>query len=68
MRVIRGVVGVLLILMGLVFIGQGLNLILGSPVMSGHPIYAALGLLCVLVGAWLFNGAARPRIRGSRPG
>lgn len=44
--------GVLLVLIGLTWIGQGFNMITGSG-MSGHPIYAALGVVVALVGAWL---------------
>lgn len=54
----RVVGGVLLVLIGLVWIGQGLNMIGGSA-MSGHPIYALLGLVVGAVGAWLCWGAVR---------
>jgi hypothetical protein len=58
MRVIRGVGGVLLVLIGLLWIGQGLGMIGGS-VMTGHPIYALLGIVVGLAGLWLVLLAAR---------
>ena len=63
MRVIRGVLGVLVILVGVLWIGQGVGLVPGS-IMTGHPIYAVLGLLCILVGAWVLNGVFRRRVGG----
>lgn len=65
MRIIRGVLGVLIILIGLVWIGQGLGYIPGS-MMTGQLIYAALGLLCVVVGAWLLRSTMARRSRGLR--
>jgi hypothetical protein len=58
MRVIKGVVGVVLVLAGLVWIGQGLNMIKGS-FMTGDPWYALLGLVVGLVGLWLLWSMAR---------
>ena len=52
----KRVFGVILILIGLVWIGQGLNLVGGSA-MSGRPIFAVLGLVVVVVGAWLLRSA-----------
>lgn len=52
--------GLILMLIGVVWIGQGLNLIKGS-VMTGQPIYALLGLVLFLVGGWLVWGFARSR-------
>ena len=43
------VVGIVLILVGIVWILQGLNILLGS-VMSGRPVYSALGLGVAVVG------------------
>ena len=56
------VVGVMAVATGVVFIGQGLNAIKGSS-MTGHPGYAWLGAVLVVVGlglvlvAWRFSGA-----------
>jgi hypothetical protein len=58
MRVIKGVVGVVFVLAGLVWIGQGLNMIKGS-FMTGDPWYALLGLVVGLVGLWLLWSMAR---------
>jgi len=44
--------GILLVLIGLVWIGQGLNLIKGSG-MSGHGQYAVAGVVVALGGLWL---------------
>ncbi|MDQ2742757.1 MAG: hypothetical protein M3Z66_10760 [Chloroflexota bacterium] len=51
-------VGAIVILVGLVWIGQGLNLIGGS-MMTGHPIYALLGLIAESIGVWLLWTARR---------
>ena len=59
MRWVFNIVGVLLILIGLVWIGQGINVLLGS-FMSGKPLYAVLGLVVGLIGAaLLFFGNRR---------
>jgi hypothetical protein len=57
---IRLVVGILLGLLGLAWIGQGLNLIKGS-MMTGQPQWAVIGVVLVLVAAWLLWGVARAR-------
>jgi len=50
--------GVVLALVGLVWIGQGTDVITGSG-MSGHGQYALLGIVVALVGLWLLWAAAR---------
>jgi len=61
MRAILGTVGVLAVLVGVVFIGQGVNVIHGSS-MSGHGGYAGLGAVLLVVGlglviwAWRLGG------------
>jgi protein-S-isoprenylcysteine O-methyltransferase Ste14 len=66
--VIRGVLtvlGVLAVLTGVVFIGQGVNLIHGSS-MSGHGGYAGLGAVLLVIGlglilwAWRAGGPRAP--------
>jgi hypothetical protein len=60
--VIRGVsaiVGVVLVLVGVVFVGQGTNVIHGSS-MSGHGVYAVLGGVLVVVGLAVLR-SVRPR-------
>ena len=57
---IRGVVGVVLCLVGIVFILQGPNVIHGSG-MSGHGGYAGLGGVLVVGGVALLAWAWRVR-------
>jgi hypothetical protein len=49
---IRGIAGVVCVLLGLLWMGQGLNLLPGS-FMSGQRQWAIIGLVLVVVGAWL---------------
>jgi hypothetical protein len=56
MRWVRAVAGVILTLVGLLWILQGLNVIGGSG-MSGHGQYAVLGMVVAVVGLWLVQGA-----------
>jgi hypothetical protein len=58
--------GVVLVLLGLLWIGQGLNLLPGS-VMSGQVLWVIIGLLVLLVGAWLLWRTARVRSRSASP-
>jgi hypothetical protein len=62
MRWVRGVGGVVLTLVGLLWILQGVNVIGGSG-MSGHGQYAVLGVVVGLIGIWLLQGAIW--VRGS---
>jgi hypothetical protein len=62
-RVIRGtllLLGALAVLTGVVFIGQGVNLIHGSS-MSGHGGYAGLGAVLLAIGLGLMSWARRLR-------
>ena len=52
MRAILGIVGGLAVLVGVVFIGQGVNVIHGSS-MSGHGGYAGLGAVLLVIGLGL---------------
>lgn len=62
MKVVLYIVGILLILVGVVWILQGFNILLGS-MMSGHILYAILGLVVGLIGiALLVYANRRPRI------
>jgi hypothetical protein len=60
-RAILGIAGVLAVVVGVVFIGQGVNVIHGSS-MSGHGGYAGLGAVLLLIGlgpvlwAWRLRG------------
>jgi protein-S-isoprenylcysteine O-methyltransferase Ste14 len=57
---IRGIPGVVLCLIGAVWIAQGTDAVHGSS-MSGHGSYAALGVVVVLIGLALLAWAWRSR-------
>jgi hypothetical protein len=63
---IKGIGGVVCVLIGLVWIGQGTNLMPGS-VMSGQQMWVIIGLVVLVVGAWLLWGVARERRTISSP-
>jgi hypothetical protein len=60
MRWVKLVVGILLGLIGLVWVGQGLNLIKGSG-MTGQLQWAVIGAVLIVIAAWLLWGFARDR-------
>jgi protein-S-isoprenylcysteine O-methyltransferase Ste14 len=62
---VRGIVGVLLCLTGVVWILQGTNAMHGSS-MSGHGGYAVLGAVVFVIGAALLAWAWRIRASQSR--
>ncbi len=53
--VVRRVVGVIVGLVGLVWLFQGIG-VLGGSFMSGSSTWATIGLVLVLAGAWLVAG------------
>ena len=57
-----GLLGVLVFLVGVLFVGQGTNVIHGSS-MSGHGAYAVLGGVLVVIGLALVTWAWRLRSR-----
>ncbi|HEY5265498.1 MAG TPA: hypothetical protein VIJ40_01665 [Acidimicrobiales bacterium] len=59
---VRGIVGLVLSLTGIVWILQGTNVMRGSG-MSGHGIYAVLGVVVLLIGVALLAWAWRIRGR-----
>ncbi|HVC39445.1 MAG TPA: hypothetical protein VNH20_05650 [Candidatus Dormibacteraeota bacterium] len=59
----RGIAGVLLCLVGIVWIGQGANLIGGS-FMTGQGLWLGIGCVCLVAGLALLVWAGR--IRGAR--
>ncbi|HUY55218.1 MAG TPA: hypothetical protein VMV23_08675 [Candidatus Nanopelagicaceae bacterium] len=59
----RGIGGVVLLLVGIVWVGQGLNLIGGS-FMSGQVVWLGLGCLCLLAGLVVLVWAWRIRPAG----
>jgi hypothetical protein len=54
------VIGVLLCLIGVVWIGQGIGTIHGS-FMTGHAIWAVIGAVVLAIGIALLSGFARAR-------
>ena len=58
MKWVRLVIGVICALLGLVWLGQGLNVIKGS-FMSGQTQWAVIGLVLLVLAAWLLWGALR---------
>jgi hypothetical protein len=65
---VRGFGGVILVVLGAVWIAQGVGAMSGSA-MSGHGQYAALGVVVALIGLFLLVRAWRMRNRdlGGRP-
>jgi hypothetical protein len=57
---IRGIAGVVCVLIGLVWIGQGINILPGS-FMSGQRQWAIIGLGLLIVGGWLLWSLIRSR-------
>jgi hypothetical protein len=60
----RGVIGLLLLITGAVWLAQGTNLLHGSG-MSGHGLFAVLGGALVVIGVILIAWAWRIRNRGT---
>jgi hypothetical protein len=61
MKIVLNILGVLFTLIGLVWILQGFNVLLGS-MMSGHIQYAFLGLVVAVIGVGMLVFAnRRPR-------
>jgi len=58
MRILAAIIGVLLILVGLVWIGQGLGFLKGS-VMTGNIMWTWIGIVVAVVGAALAVVALR---------
>jgi hypothetical protein len=61
----RGIAGVVLCLVGAVWIGQGTNVLHGSG-MSGEKQWTVIGAVLVMIGAALLTRAWKAR--GGRPG
>jgi hypothetical protein len=63
LTIARRIVGALLVLTGVVWLGQGLDLIKGSS-MTGSTFWAVVGALCVVGGlgllSWPWRRAHRP--------
>ena len=56
----RVVIGVILALVGVVWLGQGIGLIKGS-FMTGEALWAVIGAVCLFFGVMLLRGASRMR-------
>lgn len=61
---VRGIIGVLLCVVGVVWILQGINVLHGSG-MSGHGLYAVLGAVVFVIGGALLTWAWRIRNSGT---
>ena len=57
---LRAGLGVLVFLVGLIWMLQGLGVLAGSP-MTGVTLWAIVGPIVAVVGAWLIAGALRAR-------
>jgi hypothetical protein len=66
MKVVRRIIGALLVLTGVVWMGQGFNLISGSS-MTGSTFWAVVGLLCFLGGLFLLGWPWRQPREQSEP-
>jgi len=53
--------GALLVLMGLIWALQGMNVLQNSPVMSGKPLWAVIGSIVAIIGVLLVTRSVRPR-------
>jgi hypothetical protein len=62
---LKGLVGAICVLIGVVWIGQGIGVVPGS-FMTGQLMWAIIGLVLVIVGAWLLWSLAR-RSAGATP-
>ena len=62
---LMAVVAALLVLVGVVFVGQGLGILQGRSVMVGDRTWAVIGAVLVLAGGWIgWRIATRRRISG----
>jgi hypothetical protein len=65
---LKGIGGVVCVVIGLLWVGQGTNVLRGSD-MSGHLQWAIMGLLVLIVGVWLLwsvvSGRRRATIGGA---
>ena len=57
-RTLRLIIGVLLVLIGAVWILQGVGLVKGS-FMTGEAVWAVIGAVCVVIGVVVVRGPRR---------
>ena len=63
----RGIIGIVLCLTGVVWIGQGTDVLSNSKLMSGHGQYTLLGIVVLVVGLALLGWAVRIWRRAVEP-
>ncbi len=64
MKVALVIVGIVLVLLGGVWVLQGTNVLTGSAVMSGHSLWTIIGAIVAVVGIiLLLVGAARKKAK-----
>ncbi len=63
---LKGIVGVVCVVVGLVWIGQGAGMLPGS-FMSGQSMWAIIGLVLLIAGAWLLWSVVRARAASGPP-
>jgi len=56
----RLIIGIVLVLTGAVWFGQGIGTIGGS-FMTDDPLWAVIGVICIFIGVMLLIGARRAR-------
>jgi hypothetical protein len=61
----RGIIGVVLCVVGAVWVAQGTNVLHGSG-MSGHGQYTVLGAVVIIIGLFMLVWAYRARARARR--
>ncbi len=60
MKWLLNILGVILVLIGVIWVLQGVNILPGS-FMSGHILYAVLGIIVGAIGAFLLTYTNRKR-------
>jgi hypothetical protein len=61
-KIARNIVGVLLVLIGIVWVGQGVGIIQGS-FMTGEAQWALIGIVCLILGGLLLFTTNRRRLQ-----
>lgn len=67
MKWLWNILGIILVLVGVIWLLQGINLLPGS-FMSGKPLYAVLGVIVGAIGTFLLYSTNRRRRAGSDVG
>ena len=61
---VRGIAGVVLLIVGVVWVAQGVGVLHGSP-MTGQAVWAVLGAPLAVIGLALLRSTRRARRRGA---